>query len=85
MVSGAKAERPVLDGLTPRSAERRALMRETAEFYGLSESSVYRALRERARPKAFHRADRGQPRVMAPAQMERYCEVIAALKVRTTN
>ena len=74
-----------LSGLTPRSAERRALMRETAELYGLSESSVYRALRERARPKALHRADRGQPRVMAPAQMERYCEVIAALKVRTTN
>lgn len=74
-----------LSGLAPRSAERRALMRQTAELYGLSESSVYRALRERARPKALHRADRGQPRVMAPAQMERYCEVIAALKVRTGN
>ena len=74
-----------LSGLALRSAERRALMRETADLYGLSESSLYRALRERARPKALHRADRGQPRVMAPAQMERYCEVIAALKVRTAN
>jgi hypothetical protein len=61
-----------LSGLAPRSAERRALMRETASLYGLSESSLYRALRERARPKALHRADRGQPRVMAPEQMERY-------------
>jgi hypothetical protein len=74
-----------LSGLAPRSAERRALMRETASLYGLSESSLYRALRERARPQALHRADRGQPRVMAPEQMERYCEVVAALKVRTGN
>jgi len=74
-----------LSGLAPRSGERRALMRETADLYGVSESAVYRALRERARPKALHRADRGQPRVMPPAQMERYCEVIAALKVRTRN
>jgi hypothetical protein len=74
-----------LSGLAPRSAERRALMRETAGLYGVSESSLYRALRERARPKALHRSDRGQPRVMPPTQMERYCEVIAALKIRTTN
>ena len=74
-----------LGALAPRSAERRALMRETASLYGVSESSLYRALRERARPKALHRRDRGQPRVMPPAQMERYCEVIAALKIRTTN
>ena len=74
-----------LSGLAPRSAERRALMRETAGLYGVSESSVYRALRERARPKTLHRSDRGQPRVMPPAQMERYCEVVAALKIRTTN
>jgi len=74
-----------LAGLAPRSAERRSLMRETAALYGVSESSLYRALRERARPKALHRSDRGQPRVMPPAQMERYCEVVAALKIRTTN
>jgi len=74
-----------LSGLAPRSAERLALMRETAGLYGVSESSLYRALRERARPKALHRSDRGQPRVMPPAQMERYCEVVAALKIRTTN
>jgi len=74
-----------LSGLAPRSADRRSLMHETAALYGVSESSLYRALRERARPKALHRADRGQPRVMPPAQMERYCEVIAALKIRTSN
>src|SRR2546425_2053474 len=31
------------------------------------------------------RADRGQPRVMAREQLEHYCELIAALKLRTSN
>ena len=53
--------------------------------YGVSEDTLYRILRDRLRPRAFHRADRGQPRVMARAQLERYCELIAALKLRTSN
>ena len=36
-----------LTDLAPRSAERRVLMQETAALYGISESSLYRALRER--------------------------------------
>jgi predicted DNA-binding transcriptional regulator AlpA len=40
-----------LADLAPRSAERRLIMKETAALYGISESSLYRALRERARPK----------------------------------
>ncbi len=71
--------------LAPRSAERRALMQKTAALYGLSESSLYRALRERARPKALQRADRGVPRILPNAELERLCEVIAALKIRTNN
>lgn len=71
--------------LAPRSAERRTLMQKTAALYGLSESSLYRALRERARPKALQRADRGVPRILPNAELERLCEVIAALKIRTNN
>jgi hypothetical protein len=74
-----------LADLAPRSAERRALMLETAALYGLSESSLYRALRERVRPKALQRADRGVPRILPQAEFERFCEVIAALKIRTSN
>ena len=74
-----------LADLAPRSAERRALMLETAALYGLSESSLYRALREHARPKALQRADRGVPRILPQAEFERFCEVIAALKIRTSN
>jgi hypothetical protein len=74
-----------LADLTPRSAERRALMQETAALYGISESSLYRALRERGRPKALQRADCGVPRILPQSAFERFCEVIAALKLRTSN
>ena len=71
--------------LAPRSPERRALIQQTAALYGVSEDALYRALRARARPKALNRADRGVPRVLPQAELEHYCEVIAALKIRTSN
>jgi hypothetical protein len=74
-----------LSDLTPRNTERRTLMQETAALYGVSETSLYRALRELGRPKALQRADRGVPRILARAELERFCEVIAALKIRTSN
>jgi hypothetical protein len=60
-------------------------MQDTATLYGVSETTLYRALRERTRPRAVRRADQGAPRVLPPDQMQRYCEVIAAIKVRTSN
>jgi hypothetical protein len=74
-----------LHPLSPKSAERRHVMRETAALYGVSEATLYRALRERGRPRALQRSDKGKPRVLPAAQLERYCEIIAALKVRTSN
>jgi hypothetical protein len=40
---------------------------------------------KRYRPQALRRADRGTPRVLPVEQLERYCELIAAIKVRTSN
>jgi hypothetical protein len=71
--------------LAPRSAERRALIQETAAPHGISESSLYRAPRERGQPKALQRADCGVPRILPQSELERFCEVIAALKIRTSN
>jgi len=71
--------------LPPRSAERRRLMQDTAALYGVAEVTLYRAVRERTRPRAVRRADAGIPRVLPRAQLERYCEVIAAMKLRTAN
>jgi hypothetical protein len=60
-------------------------MQDTAALYGVAEVTLYRAVRERSRPRALHRTDAGVPRVLPRVQMERYCEVIAALKLRTSN
>ena len=74
-----------LGTLPPRSAERRRLIQETAAFYGVSEPTLYRLLRQRRHPRSLGRADRGSPRVLPKAELERYLELIAALKVRTSN
>jgi len=61
------------------------LMQEFGELYGVSESTVYRALRSYARPKALRRADCGSPRIIPKRQMVHFCEVIAALQARHSN
>jgi hypothetical protein len=66
-------------------AARKHLVQETAAVYGVSTATIYRALRTQARARPLRRTDAGVPRVMAPAELERYCELIAALKVRTRN
>ena len=74
-----------LSTLPTRSHERRMIMQETANLYGVSEQTLYRAIAQRARPRALRRSDRGTPRVLPQDKMEYYCELIAALKVRTSN
>jgi hypothetical protein len=74
-----------LGTLSARSPERRRLMQQTAALYGISEGTLYRALRERAQPKALQRADYGVPRILPKGELERYGEIIAALKLRTGN
>lgn len=71
--------------LPPRSAERHHIIQDTAALYGVSEYTLYRALRAGARPRAMRRADSGKPRVLPKSQLERYCEIIAAIKLRTAN
>lgn len=58
-----------------------------AELYGISTAtvSVYRALKTFHNPRAAHKADRGKPRLLPQAEMERYCELIAALKLRANK
>jgi hypothetical protein len=66
-------------------AERKQLIQETATLYGVSTATVYRALRTRAHARPLRRIDYGVPRILPPAELERYCELIAALKVRMRN
>lgn len=74
-----------LDTLPVRCAERRALVESTADLFGVSADTLYRALRRRHHSRETHRADSGKPRKLTVAGMERYCEVIAAFKIRTLN
>lgn len=60
-------------------------MQATAELFGVSEATLYRALRLHSRPKAFRRSDAGLPRALPVEAMESYCELIAAMKIRTSN
>lgn len=74
-----------LELLPERSRERRGLIEEAAATYGVSVDTLYRALRSSFRPKVAHRSDRGNPRKLSHQEMERYCEIIAAFKIRTSN
>ena len=74
-----------LDALPPRDPGRRALVDGMAGLYDVSRATAYRSLAGQLRPKGFRRSDRGEPRKMPRPELERYCEIVAALKVRTSN
>ena len=74
-----------LDRLPRKSPERATQIATVAKLYGISSTSVYRALAQFQKPHATRRADHGKPRILEQAELERYCELVAALKLRTTN
>lgn len=74
-----------LGALPPRSPQRRNLIQAASTLYGVSVPTLYRLLRQRRQPRTVGRADQGLPRVLPKAELERYLELIAALKVRTSN
>jgi hypothetical protein len=71
--------------LPGRHPECSMLMASTAQLYAVSRATLYRLLRGDRRPKDAHRADRGRPRAMPADEVERWCEIVAAMKVRTTT
>lgn len=64
--------------------EKHQLVRETAELFSVDLSTVHRLLRGLKR-QSNHRADKGQIRKVPQEIMVTYCELIAALKLRTEN
>jgi hypothetical protein len=74
-----------LDALPARHPDRRELIRQATGLYGISRATLYRGLKDQLRPKTVRRADRGVPRKLPAGELARLCEIIAALKVRTTN
>jgi hypothetical protein len=84
-VEALAALRRRLAALPARHPERGVLMKSTAQLYAVSRATLYRLLGGDRRPKDAHRADRGCPRLMPAPEIERWCEIVAAMKVRTTN
>ena len=74
-----------LAALPARHPERTALMASTSQLYAVSRATLYRLLRGDRRPKDAHREDRGRPRSIPAPEIERWCEIVAAMKLRTTN
>ena len=74
-----------LKTLPARSGARKEEVARIAALFGVSTSSVYRSLKLLSQPKGLRRNDRGRPRGSLGEGMVRYCEIIAALKLRTTN
>lgn len=74
-----------LEMLSPRSSERQKLIAAFGELYGVSIYSVYRALRNRTIPKGMRRIDAGKSRILPSTELERFCQIIAASKIKTIN
>ena len=74
-----------LDDLALRDSGRRVLIEGVASLFDVSRATVYRALSGQMVLKGVRRVDRGEPRVIPRFKLERYCEIIAAMKIRTSN
>jgi hypothetical protein len=57
-----------------RRADRKGLIAGAAALYGVSRGTLYGALKQHLRPRKIPLSD-----------LERYCEIVAALKIRTNN
>jgi len=74
-----------LDLFPPRSSKRKELIKTIADFYDISPTTVYKYLRKIKKPRSLRRSDTGIPRKINQTELERYCEIIAAMKIRTRN
>lgn len=74
-----------LANLSAKHPDRNKLIKETAEVFSVSFSTVRRAIKNYSQPHSIKRADYNKPRKTSFEEMLRYCELIAALKIRSTN
>ena len=68
-----------------RSSDRKNIIQDFAKLYGVSPNTVYSSLREIRKPKTLRRSDAGNPRSIDIKELEKYCQIIAALKIRSMN
>lgn len=74
-----------LELLPLRSPERLRSVERCAQSFGVTTSTMYRQLRRVVQLRQAHRSDKGESRTLPRNDLLTYCDVIAALKVRTKN
>jgi transposase InsO family protein len=74
-----------LSNLSAKHRDRKPLINETAKAFSVSPSTVRRAIKNYSQPRSVIRSDYNCPRKINKEEMIRYCELIAALKIRSTN
>ena len=74
-----------IDKLSIKNRKRKELVSQCAKDFGVSPSTVYRQLKSRLEKKAAYRKDHHKPRACSEADMRKYCEVIAAMRLRAKN
>lgn len=74
-----------LSNLSAKHPNRKLLINETAKTFDVSFSTVRRAIKNYSQPRSITRSDYNCPRKLSKEEMIRYCELIAALKIRSTN
>jgi len=74
-----------ITNLSAKNPQRKALISETALAFNVSHSTVRRTLKNYRQPSPIFRSDYNKPRKISMEEMQRYCELIAALKIRSTN
>jgi hypothetical protein len=74
-----------LEILSPRSPDRLRTIEQCAIDFGVTTSTVYRQLGRIVTLRQTSRADKGKSRTLPKEDLYAFCDVIAALKVRTKN
>ncbi len=74
-----------MEKYSSRDPIRKALVLNIASSFGVSESTVRRALKSCGCSKEMRRSDYKSPRKMSSIEVKYYCELIAALQYGTTN
>ena len=74
-----------LQSLPKHSSERREFIKEAANLYGISEKYAYKIISDDEKTIISRRSDFNQTRVVPTVEMEKFCEIVAAVKIRTLN
>ncbi|OZG31270.1 hypothetical protein [Rickettsia endosymbiont of Culicoides newsteadi] len=64
-----------LANLSAKHPDRNKLIKETAEIFSVSFSTVRRAIKNYSQPRSIKRADYNKPRKTSFEEMLRYCEL----------